>query len=202
MNFQLRPWLSLLQRPHSPSDFPETRKEALSTPLARAPHKLADQGTQESTVLDGGPALCCLLGQRPSSYSVRTIPQGSCPPARPPQTVCPGRTQRRLRQRWTQAHLVCWPTEAEQKGDAAETVDSTGSRSNLASSNPPSSDPVSTLTCLSLRSPYLLSWPKASSCDQVAPEGPQKTLWDPGARESALEARGGGCSWALSTGGR
>lgn len=93
MNFQLRPWLSLLQHPHSPSDFPETQKEALSTPLARAPHRLADQGTQESTVLDGGPALCCLLGQRPSSYSVRTIPQGLCPPARPPRTVCPGRTR-------------------------------------------------------------------------------------------------------------
>ena len=39
---------------------------------------------------------------------------------------------------------------------------------------PPNSDSVLTLTCLSLRSPYLLSWPKASSCDQVAPEGPQK----------------------------
>lgn len=94
-------------------------------------------------MLDGGPALRCLLGQRPSSYSVRTIPQGSCPLARPPRKVCPGRTQQETSSEVDPSPPGLLANRGRQKGDgyAAETMDFTGSRSTLSSSKPPALTP-------------------------------------------------------------
>lgn len=79
-----------------------------------------------------------------------------------------------------------------------------GSRSILSSSKPPALAPSRHLPASPLRSPISSHRPRGQFLSEVAPEGSlREPLLDPGARESALEARGGpGYSWALSTGRR